>query len=69
MQLTMTSYPDLTEAYIFMHAILRLCQGCIDKEAGQYALTCRPESVEDAVDKYAGISTPTGSCMENQKGR
>ena len=30
---------------------MRFCQGCLDKEAGHYALTARPTDMEDAVNK------------------
>lgn len=36
---------------MYQQAILRLCQGAADKEAGSYASNVRPQTMEDAIDK------------------
>ena len=36
---------------MYRQAINRICHGCIDKEAGQYAVNMNLDSVELAVDK------------------
>ena len=36
---------------MYKQAVLRFCQGCLDKGAGHYALTCKPATMEEAVDK------------------
>ena len=50
-QLAMKAFPDLTDRQIYKQAIVRFCQGCLDKEAGHYALTARPNDMEDALNK------------------
>jgi len=51
LSLATKAFRDLPDEHMYQQAILRLCQGCIDKEAGKNAATSRPLSIEDAVDK------------------
>lgn len=51
LSLATRAFRDLPDDHMYRQAILRLCQGCIDKEAGKSAATSRPLSIEDAVDK------------------
>ena len=45
------AYKDLPEAWIRRHAIIRICMGCLDLEAGQHACTQQPKSFVEAMDK------------------
>jgi hypothetical protein len=36
---------------MYQQAVVRLCQGAVDKEAGSYASNIRPKNIEDAIDK------------------
>ena len=45
------AFRDLPDDHMYSQAILRFCQGSIDKDAGTNAATSRPQSIEDAVDK------------------
>ncbi|KAK6181973.1 hypothetical protein SNE40_009748 [Patella caerulea] len=40
---------DCTETHISMQVVLKFCQGCFDKEAGQYACNMRPPNIESAI--------------------
>ena len=51
LQLGNKAFRDLPEEYIHNQAILRICQGCLDKDAGQHAANSRPRSVEDVLDR------------------
>jgi len=51
LSLATKAFRDLPDEHMYQQAILRLCQGCIDKEAGKNAATSRPRSIEDAVDQ------------------
>lgn len=44
------AFRDLPDEHMYQQAILRLCQGASDKEAGSYASNVRPQTMEDAVD-------------------
>ena len=50
-KLAMKTFPNLTDRQIYKQAIVRFWQGCLDKEAGHYALTARPTDMEDALNK------------------
>ena len=50
-QLATRAFPDMPDNQIYKQAILRFCQGCLDKGAGYYALTCKPATMEEAGDK------------------
>ena len=50
-QLSVYAFQDLPEEYMYRQAINRICHGCLDKEAGQYAVNMNLDSVELAVDK------------------
>ncbi len=49
--LAMTAFPDMSDVQIYRQAILRFCQGCLDKRAGHYAINQRPMTMDDALDK------------------
>ena len=49
--MAMQAYPDLTDNQIYKQAVLRFCQGCLDKEAGLYAINQRPQSIKEAIDR------------------
>jgi NCAIR mutase (PurE)-related protein len=36
---------------MYKQAVVRLCQGAADKEAGSYASNIRPKNIEEAIDK------------------
>jgi hypothetical protein len=36
---------------MYQQAVVRLCQGASDKEAGSYASNIRPKIIEEAIDK------------------
>jgi hypothetical protein len=36
---------------MYQQAVVRLCQGAADKEAGSYASNSRPKNIEDAIDR------------------
>ena len=44
------AFPGVQEAYRQRQAVLRLCQGCADKEAGCYALDCQPVTIDEAIE-------------------
>ena len=45
------AFRNLPEPHMYQQAILKLCQGAADKEAGSYASNVRPANMEDAMDK------------------
>jgi len=51
LSLATRAFRHLPEEHMYKQAVLRLCQGAADKEAGSYASNVRPQSMEDAVDK------------------
>lgn len=51
LSLATKAFCDLPENHAYSQAILRLCQGCCDKEAGQHAAMSRPQTIEEAIDK------------------
>ena len=44
------AFPDVPERALQRQMVLRLCQGCIDKEAGCYALDRHPPDLDGAVE-------------------
>ena len=36
---------------MYKQAVVRLCQGAADKEAGSYASNIRPTNIEEAIDR------------------
>jgi hypothetical protein len=42
---------DLPETHMYKQAVVRLCQGATDKEAGSYASNIRPKNIEEAIDQ------------------
>lgn len=49
-RLASRAFPEVPEAYVQRQMVLRMCQGCGDKEAGHQALNQRLSTVEDAVE-------------------
>ena len=45
------AFRDLPETHMYQQAVVRLCQGAADKEAGSYASNSRPKNIEEAIDK------------------
>ena len=45
------AFKELPEKHSNQQAVIRFCQGLLDKEAGQHVCTLKPCSVEDAIDK------------------
>ena len=56
MQLPLRVFPDLSEEYRYWQAVKRLCHGCIDKAADQYAVNLNLDSVEMVVDIIKSFS-------------
>ncbi|CAC5419542.1 unnamed protein product [Mytilus coruscus] len=50
MFLATKAFRQLPDEYIIKQAILRFCQGCTDRDAGQHACNARPISMEAAAD-------------------
>lgn len=44
------AYRNLPDRYMYIQAIWKICQGSVDKEAGQHAATAKPSSMEAAID-------------------
>jgi hypothetical protein len=51
LSLATRAFRDLPETHMYQQAVVRLCQGASDKEAGSYASNSRPKNVEEAIDK------------------
>ena len=51
LSLAIRAFRDLPEEHMYQQAVLRLCQGVSDKDAGSAASNIRPRSIEEAVDK------------------
>jgi hypothetical protein len=45
---------DLPETHMYQQAVVRLCQGAADKEAGSYASNIRPKNIEE-VRLFRGV--------------
>lgn len=45
------AFRDFPDEHMYQQAILRVCQGAADKEAGSYASNVRPQTMGDAVNK------------------
>ena len=50
-QLSVHSFPDLPEDYMYQQAVRRICHGCTDEEAAEYAVNMDLNSVQLVVDK------------------
>ena len=48
--LAIKAFKGLPEQHMMKQAIVRFCQGCTDKEAGQAACNARPKSLDKALD-------------------
>ena len=44
------AFRGLPEEYLSSHAIVRFCQGLVDKRAGELVCTSRPRSIQEAID-------------------
>lgn len=49
-QLALRAYDGLPEQYMLNQAIKRICHGCNDKDAGQFAINQHPENIEEIID-------------------
>lgn len=45
------AFQSLPDEHMYTQAVMRFCQGSVDKEAGQHAANLRPQSIEEAMDK------------------
>lgn len=45
-QLALRAYKGLPEEHMLKQAIKRICHGCMDKEAGHYAVNQHPDTIE-----------------------
>ena len=50
-QLSVHAFPDLPEDYMYQQAVRRICHGCTDEEAAEYAVNMDLNSVQLVVDK------------------
>ena len=50
LHLATKAFPGLPEHHIQKQIVLRFCQGCNDREAGQYAINTQPVNLEAAID-------------------
>ena len=51
LSLATRAFRDLPETHMYQQAVVRLCQGAADKEAGSYASNIRPKNIEEAIDR------------------
>ena len=51
LSLATRAFRDLPETHMYKQAVVRLCQGAADKEAGSYASNIRPKNIEEAIDR------------------
>lgn len=49
-QLALRAYEGLPEHYMLNQAIKRICHGCKDKDAGQFAINQHPDNIEETID-------------------
>lgn len=49
-QLALRAYEGLPEHYMLNQAIKRICHGCKDKDAGQFAINQHPDNLEETID-------------------
>lgn len=49
-QLALRAYEVLPEEHMLKQAIKRICHGCMDKEAGQYAVNQHPDTIEETIE-------------------
>lgn len=50
LQLALRAYEGLPEHYMLNQAIKRICHGCKDKDAGQFAINQHPDNIEETID-------------------
>lgn len=50
LSLATKAYKDLPEYYMYQEAVMAICQGTSDKEAGQYVSNLKLSSIEEVVD-------------------
>jgi hypothetical protein len=58
LSLATRAFRDLPETHMYQQAVVRLCQGTADKEAGSYASNIRPKNIEEAIDKMRWFQRP-----------
>ena len=51
LSLATRAFRELPEKHMYQQAVVRLCQGAADKEAGSYASNIRPKNIEETIDK------------------
>ncbi|MES9883358.1 MAG: helix-hairpin-helix domain-containing protein [Sedimenticola sp.] len=45
------AFQSLPDEHMYQQAVMRFCQGSMDKEAGQHAANLRPKTIEEAIDR------------------
>ena len=54
LQLATKAYQNLPDEFMYKQAVKRICLGCCDREAGQYAANLSLTTIEDTIDKIKG---------------
>lgn len=49
-QLALRAYEGLPKEHMLKQAIKRICHGCMDKEASQYAVNQHPDTIEETIE-------------------
>ena len=55
LQLATHAFQNLPDDFMYSQAIQRICVGCIDREAGQFAANQHLTTIEDVIDKIKGF--------------
>ena len=45
------AFRDIPDEYVTKHLVIKLCQGCIDKNIGSVAASFQPKTVEGALER------------------
>ena len=67
LQLASKAYRELPEAFMYEQAINRICHGCRDKEAGQFAVNLGLDTIESVIDKIKSYQYNKQAMMEGPK--
>lgn len=62
------AFKGLPEDHMTQQAIVRFCQGCCDKEAGQSACNFRPKSMDKALDRVRWYQYTNQSMYKTNRG-
>ena len=69
LSLATRAFRDLPETHMYKQAVVRLCQGATDKEAGSYASNIRPKNIEEAIDQMRWFQHNNQAIFGNTLGR